>query len=95
MAVSARLGLSECLASGVTAVLDMGTVRHSGELFEAAARSGIRYCGGNVLMDDPETNPPNLRGSAEEGLAETERLRGAFPARRKGASPSRSSLTSR
>src|SRR4249920_3064412 len=28
MSVSARLGLSECLASGVTAVLDMGTVRH-------------------------------------------------------------------
>jgi 5-methylthioadenosine/S-adenosylhomocysteine deaminase len=84
MSVSARLGLSECLASGVTAVLDMGTVRHSGELFETAARSGIRYCGGNVLMDDPETTPPNLRASAEEGLAETERLRGAFHGREEG-----------
>jgi 5-methylthioadenosine/S-adenosylhomocysteine deaminase len=84
MAVSARLGLSECLASGVTAVLDMGTVRHSEELFEAAALSGIRYCGGNVLMDDPETTPPNLRACAEEGLAETERLRGAFHGREEG-----------
>ncbi|HKA37514.1 MAG TPA: amidohydrolase family protein [Thermoanaerobaculia bacterium] len=78
MSVSARLGLSECLASGVTAALDMGTVRHSDELFEAAARSGIRYRGGNVLMDDPETTPPNLRAPAQEGLAETERLRRAF-----------------
>ncbi len=78
MAVSARLGLSECLAGGVTAVLDMGTVRHSDALFEAAARSGVRYAGGNVLMDDPGTTPPNLRAAPEEGLAETERLRAAF-----------------
>src|SRR6185295_19247611 len=75
LAVSARLGLSECLAGGVTAVLDMGTVRHSDALFEAAARAGIRYTGGNVLMDDPETTPENLRASAADGLAETERLR--------------------
>jgi 5-methylthioadenosine/S-adenosylhomocysteine deaminase len=78
MAVSARLGLSECLAAGVTAILDMGTVRHSDALFVAAARAGVRYTGGNVLMDDPETTPPNLRASAQEGLAETERLRVAF-----------------
>ncbi|HEV8118662.1 MAG TPA: amidohydrolase family protein [Thermoanaerobaculia bacterium] len=84
MAVSARLGLSECLASGVTAVLDMGTVRHSAELFQAAALSGIRYRGGNVLMDDPETTPANLRAPAEEGLAETERLRAAFHGKENG-----------
>ena len=42
---------------------------------------GIRYAGGNVLMDDPETTPPNLRASAEEGLAETERLHGPLPRR--------------
>jgi 5-methylthioadenosine/S-adenosylhomocysteine deaminase len=78
MAVSARLGLSECLAAGVTAILDMGTVRHSDELFGAATRAGVRYAGGNVLMDDPETAPPNLRVSAEQGLAETERLRVRF-----------------
>src|SRR6266498_2110549 len=65
MAISARLGLSECLAAGVTAVLDMGTVRHSDVLFVAAARAGVRYAGGNVLMDDPETAPSNLRASAQ------------------------------
>ena len=84
MAVSARLGLSECLASGVTAVLDMGTVRHSDALFEAAARAGIRYTGGNVLMDDPETTPENLRASAAEGLAETERLRQSWHGQENG-----------
>ena len=78
MDLSARLGLSECLAAGVTAILDMGTVRHSDALFAAAARAGVRYTGGNVLMDDPETTPSNLRASATEGLAETERLRAAY-----------------
>jgi 5-methylthioadenosine/S-adenosylhomocysteine deaminase len=75
LGVSARLGLAESLSAGVTAVLDMGTVQHSDALFEAAAASGIRYVGGNVLMDDPATTPPALRAPAEEGLAETERLR--------------------
>jgi len=84
MSVSARLGLSECLASGVTAVLDMGTVRESDALFEAAAQSGIRYTGGNVLMDDPETTPANLRASAAQGLAETERLRKRWHGRENG-----------
>jgi 5-methylthioadenosine/S-adenosylhomocysteine deaminase len=74
LSVSARLGLAECLSAGVVAVLDMGTVRHSDALFEAAAAAGIRYVGGNVLMDDPETTPSFLRASAEDGLAETRRL---------------------
>ncbi len=70
LAVSARLGLAECLSAGVTAVLDMGTVRHSDALFRAAARSGIRYTGGNVLMDDPATTPSNLRAPASEYASE-------------------------
>lgn len=84
MSVSARLGLAECLSAGVTAVLDMGTVRHSDALFEAAAASGIRYVGGNVLMDDPDTTPATLRAPAREGLAETERLRSAWHGRENG-----------
>ena len=84
LSISARLGLAECLSSGVTAVLDMGTVRHSDALFRCAARAGIRYTGGNVLMDDPETTPVNLRARAEEGLAETERLRATWDGRDRG-----------
>jgi 5-methylthioadenosine/S-adenosylhomocysteine deaminase len=84
LSISARLGLAECLASGVTAVLDMGTVRHSDALFRCAARAGIRYTGGNVLMDDPDTTPVNLRARAEDGLAETERLRLTWDGRDRG-----------
>src|SRR5437867_5614493 len=74
MSVSARLGIAECLSAGVAALLDMGTVNHSDALFESAASAGIRYVGGNVLMDDPATTPPTLRAPAEAGLAETDRL---------------------
>jgi cytosine/adenosine deaminase-related metal-dependent hydrolase len=84
MGIAARLGLAECLASGVTAVLDMGTVRHTDALFRVASRAGIRYMGGNVLMDDPETTPVNLRAHAQEGLAETERLRSFWHGRDRG-----------
>ena len=84
MAVSARLGLAECLSSGVTAILDMGTVRHSEVLFLCATRAGIRYTGGNVLMDDPETTPVNLRARADDGLAETERLHAYWHGRDRG-----------
>lgn len=84
LSVSARLGLAECLASGVTAVLDMGTVRYADALFRAAARAGVRYTGGNVLMDDPRTTPESLRLSAEEGLAETGRLHADWHGREHG-----------
>jgi cytosine/adenosine deaminase-related metal-dependent hydrolase len=84
MTIAARLGLTECLAGGVTAVLDMGTVRHTDSLFRAAARSGIRYTGGNALMDDPDSTPVNLRAHAEDGLAETDRLRVAWHGRERG-----------
>ncbi len=84
MSVSARLGIAECLSSGVTAILDMGTVRHTDALFAVAAASGIRYVGGNVLMDDPRTTPATLRAPAEEGLAETERLYARWHGRENG-----------
>lgn len=84
MAVSARQGIAECLSAGVTAVLDMGTIEHSDALFESAATAGIRYAGGNVLMDDLETTPSFLRAPAKEGLAETERLHAKWHGRENG-----------
>ena len=74
MAVSARLGLAELLAGGTTALLDMGTVRHTDAIFRVAEEMGVRLTGGNALMDDPATNPADLCAPAAEGLAETERL---------------------
>jgi cytosine/adenosine deaminase-related metal-dependent hydrolase len=74
MAVSARLGLAELLSGGTTALLDMGTVRHTDAIFRVAEEMGARVTGGNALMDDPSTNPAELCAPAAEGLAETERL---------------------
>jgi cytosine/adenosine deaminase-related metal-dependent hydrolase len=82
--VSARLGLAELLAGGVTAVLDMGTVRHTDAIFRAAAALGARVTSGNALMDDPSTNPAALREPAESGLAETERLLAQWHGRESG-----------
>lgn len=70
---SALLGLLELTMSGTTAIMDMGTVRHTHSLFEAVEESGIRYWGGKCLMD--------LKGSAgplyepfAESVKETEEL---------------------
>ncbi|MBK9090300.1 MAG: amidohydrolase family protein [Holophagales bacterium] len=72
--LSARLGLAELAAGGTTAILDMGTVRHTDAVFRAAEASGLRVTSGNALMDDPSTNPPGLFAETEEALAEGERL---------------------
>jgi 5-methylthioadenosine/S-adenosylhomocysteine deaminase len=72
--VSARLGLAELLAGGTTAILDMGTVRHTDAVFRAAEASGLRVTSGNALMDDPATNPEDLRAGTDESLEEVERL---------------------
>src|SRR5512140_29961 len=72
--LSARLGLAELAAGGTTAILDMGTVRHTDAVFRAAEASGLRVTSGNALMDDPTTNPAHLFAETEEALAEGERL---------------------
>jgi 5-methylthioadenosine/S-adenosylhomocysteine deaminase len=71
---SARLGLAELLAGGTTSILDMATVRHTDAVFRAAEASGMRVTSGNALMDDPSTNPQDLRMDARDAFAETERL---------------------
>lgn len=76
--VSARLGLAELAAGGTTAVLDMGTVRHTDAVFRAAEASGLRVTSGNALMDHPGTCPPYLFAPGDEGLEETARLAGRW-----------------
>lgn len=71
---SARLGMAELLRSGTTALLDMGTVHHTEQLFLAALESGIRYTGGQALMDRGEGVPPRLMQPTEEALAESDAL---------------------
>lgn len=74
---SARLGIAELLNGGTTAILDMGTVRHTHAIFRAAEEMGIRATIGKCIMDrdDPRV-PDGLRESAADALAESERLAG-------------------
>jgi 5-methylthioadenosine/S-adenosylhomocysteine deaminase len=71
---SARLGIAELLLSGTTALLDMGTVHHTEQLFLAAEESGIRYTGGQALMDRGEGVPPGLCQPTDVALAESDAL---------------------
>ena len=71
---SARLGIAELLLSGTTAVLDMGTVHHTEQLFLAAEESGIRYTGGQAMMDRGEGVPAGLRQPTAEAMAESDAL---------------------
>jgi 5-methylthioadenosine/S-adenosylhomocysteine deaminase len=65
---SAWLGIHELLTSGTTTILDMGTVRHTEAIIEAAEKSGIRASIGKCLMDHPEYTPPGLREKTGEAL---------------------------
>lgn len=48
---SARLGISELLLGGTTAVLDMATVHHTDSVFHAAQEAGLRLWCGKAQMD--------------------------------------------
>jgi cytosine/adenosine deaminase-related metal-dependent hydrolase len=69
---SARLGIAELLLSGTTAVLDMGTVHHTEQLFLAADESGIRYTGGQAMMDRGEGVPLGLQQPTGETIADSD-----------------------
>jgi len=66
---SARLGISELLSGGTTTILDMGTVKHTDAIFEAAKEMGIRAFIGKCLMDRDD-NPKELRESTAAALRE-------------------------
>lgn len=67
---SAALALMELLSSGTTAILDMGTVRHTNILFETCAQFGMRATIGKCLMDSP-ASPNGLREEKSQALQET------------------------
>jgi 5-methylthioadenosine/S-adenosylhomocysteine deaminase len=48
---SARLGLTEMLLGGTTAILDMASVRHTDAVFQAAKEAGIHAHIGKAMMD--------------------------------------------
>ncbi|NVB81526.1 MAG: 5'-deoxyadenosine deaminase [Kofleriaceae bacterium] len=75
MTASAELACAELLLGGTTAILDMGTVHHTDQVFAAAERSGIRATIGKAMMDavDPQI-PTGLRESTQHSLDESARL---------------------
>ncbi|OGF16598.1 MAG: hypothetical protein A2W00_02065 [Candidatus Eisenbacteria bacterium RBG_16_71_46] len=81
IAASARLGLCELVAGGVTCVNDMGTVRHTEAIGAVLEASGIRAVFGKALMDQGEGVPQVLldtpRAAIDESLALAKRFHGA------------------
>lgn len=63
---SARLGLTELLLGGTTAVLDMATVHHTDAVFRAAEEVGMRAAIGKALMD--RDNEAGLGEDTDTGL---------------------------
>jgi 5-methylthioadenosine/S-adenosylhomocysteine deaminase len=70
---SAELGISELLLGGTTAIVDMGTVHHTEQVFEALAESGLRAIAGKCMMDDPSC-PDGLRETTAASLSESAAL---------------------
>lgn len=76
---SARVGLTEMLLAGTTAILDMATVRHTDAVFRAAEEVGLHAFIGNAMMD--RDNEAGLGASLDDNLVEAERLRTAWHGR--------------
>jgi len=74
LAASARLGLAELIAGGVTCVNDMGTVHHTDAVGAALEESGLRAVFGKALMDEGEGVPPALAEPAREAIREADAL---------------------
>lgn len=64
---SARLGITELLLGGTTALLDMATVHDTDAVFEAAEEAGIRLWCGKAMMD--RDNEAGLSEPTEVSLA--------------------------
>jgi 5-methylthioadenosine/S-adenosylhomocysteine deaminase len=68
IAASARLGLAELIAGGVTCVNDMGTVRHTEAIAAVVEETGMRAVVGKALMDQGEGVPAALRENPAAAL---------------------------
>ena len=75
MTASAELAHAELLLGGTTAILDMGTVHHTDQVFAAAERSGIRATIGKAMMDQPDPQiPAGLAESTSSSLDASAKL---------------------
>ncbi|MBK8231293.1 MAG: amidohydrolase family protein [Candidatus Eisenbacteria bacterium] len=78
MTVAAELGIRQLLSGGTTAILDMGTTRHTESIAEVAARLGLRATLGPALMDRGPDAARGLLLSPTESLARFEAFAAAW-----------------
>lgn len=71
---SSLLGCGELLRGGTTAIIDMGTVRHTDSIFRAAEKSGVRYLGGKCMMDHRLEADSPLHEETGASLRESQEL---------------------
>ncbi|HVP39379.1 MAG TPA: amidohydrolase family protein [Candidatus Saccharimonadales bacterium] len=83
MRAAVRLGLLELVRSGTTALMDMGTLRHTEVIGQELEASGLRAFFGKTLMDLPGSCP-ELHEPAPAALAEARELAGRFHGRAGG-----------
>ena len=75
MTAAAELACVELLLGGTTAILDMGSVHHTDQLFEVAQRAGLRATIGKAMMDESDADiPRGLRENTADSLRESARL---------------------
>jgi cytosine/adenosine deaminase-related metal-dependent hydrolase len=74
MKQSVLMSLKEVLRSGVTAVLDMGTVHHQSVIFDIMAAVGFRYTGGKAMMDVGDGVPEGLLETTDDSINDSMKL---------------------
>ncbi len=82
--ISAVLAIRQLLANGTTTILDMGTTRHTGVLFEVADQMGIRAFLGPALMDRGPAEAESLLRKMDEALDEVRELAAEWDGRDDG-----------
>jgi len=75
---AARLGIAELLLGGCTTILDFGSVNHYSVVFQAAREMGIRFVGGNTMMDAGQNVPKAIRQTKDAALATSIELFGRW-----------------
>ncbi|MDD4169907.1 MAG: 5'-deoxyadenosine deaminase [Desulfotomaculaceae bacterium] len=68
---SALVGIGELFRNGTTAIIDMGTVKHTDTIFSAIHESGIRAISGKCMMDQIGNSPKYLLESTTDSIQES------------------------
>ncbi len=72
--ISAQLGIAELIKGGTTSIIDMGTVNHTEEIFEAVYESGFRAIMGKCMMDYGSNGKNALMEDTAKSINESVKL---------------------